>query len=333
MIIKSYIFEKNFRENDKYKCILFYGENEGIKDDLKNKIKEENSNSEIINIFQDEILKNNNLLFDNLANPSLFNERKIIFLHEVNDKIYDTINESFETKFSDTKLYIFSKNLEKRSKLRNLFEKEGELAIVACYADNDRTIYEYTQQKLKNFKGVNAEIINLIIQNSNSNREIIIKEVEKIKTFFLDKQINQIELKELLNIKTVDDFELIRDAALSGNKAKVNKLLEETQFVTEENYLYINQLNQRLQKLMEINIAKEQNQNLDFIMNNLKPKIFWKDKPIITNQLTKWNCDKLKAAINKVSDTEVLMKKNSNLNKNILIKNLMLDLCLSASNS
>ncbi len=333
MILKSYIAEKNFSDIDKYRSVLLYGENEGIKEDLKKKIKEKQTSSEIINIFQDEILKDNNLLFDNLINPSLFNEKKIIFLHETTDKIFEIINECIEKKFDDTKLYIFSKILEKRSKLRNLYEKESELAAIACYADNDRTIYEYTRQKLKNFEGLNTDVTNLIVQNSNANREIIIKEIEKIETFFLDKKINIKQLKELLNIKTVDNFQLIRDAALSGNKTKVNRLLEETQLINEENFLYINQLNQRLQKLLEINTAKKSNQNIDFIISNLKPKIFWKDKPIITDQLNKWDKNKLKIAINKVNDTEILMKKNSHLNKNILIKKLMLELCLSASSS
>ena len=186
---------------------------------------------------------------------------------------------------------------------------------------------------MKNFEGLNTDVTNLIVQNSNANREIIIKEIEKIETFFLDKKINIKQLKELLNIKTVDNFQLIRDAALSGNKTKVNRLLEETQLINEENFLYINQLNQRLQKLLEINTAKKSNQNIDFIISNLKPKIFWKDKPIITDQLNKWDKNKLKIAINKVNDTEILMKKNSHLNKNILIKKLMLELCLSASSS
>ena len=61
MIIKSFIIEKDITHLEKYKYVLFYGENNGIKDDLKDKIKHKNKNAEIINLFQEEILQNKNI--------------------------------------------------------------------------------------------------------------------------------------------------------------------------------------------------------------------------------------------------------------------------------
>ena len=44
MILKSFIVEKNISIVDQYFVTLFYGENIGLKDDLKEKLKEKNSN-------------------------------------------------------------------------------------------------------------------------------------------------------------------------------------------------------------------------------------------------------------------------------------------------
>ena len=57
MILKSYIVEQNINILENYKGILIYGQNSGIKDDIKQILKNKNQSSEIIIFFEDEILK------------------------------------------------------------------------------------------------------------------------------------------------------------------------------------------------------------------------------------------------------------------------------------
>ena len=78
MIYKSYIVEQNIRTL-KENCILFYGENLGLKNEIKNKIRSINIDSEIIIFNQEEILKNNNLLINEIQNISLFEKKKNLF--------------------------------------------------------------------------------------------------------------------------------------------------------------------------------------------------------------------------------------------------------------
>ena len=76
MIIQSYIIEKNFNVLEKYSSVLFYGENNGLKIDIKNKIKINNKDCEIINLFEEEILRDESTLLNNLNNLSLFSKKK-----------------------------------------------------------------------------------------------------------------------------------------------------------------------------------------------------------------------------------------------------------------
>ena len=71
MILKSYIIEQDINILEKYISTIFYGENDGIKDDIKKEIKSKNKNAEIINLFQEEIIKNKNILIDQINNSSL----------------------------------------------------------------------------------------------------------------------------------------------------------------------------------------------------------------------------------------------------------------------
>ena len=51
MIIKSYQIENNIDTIDKHKFALFYGENNGLKDHLKFKIKKKYKGIEILNLY------------------------------------------------------------------------------------------------------------------------------------------------------------------------------------------------------------------------------------------------------------------------------------------
>ena len=330
MILKSYIVEQNIDILKKYQATLIFGENNGIKDDIKDEIKSKSKNCEILNIFEVDIQRGN-LLNENISNQSLFSKKKIIFIQEASDKIFDKIEEALENEKEEIQIYIFADVLEKRSKLRDHFEKHKKLAAFACYKDNERTLVNYINNKLKGFKGITGEIVNMIINNSSMDRKIIKSELEKIKNFFIEKKINKEEVLEILNIKNDSGFDEIRDKALMGDKTKVNKLLSQTEILNEEAYFYLNILNQRIMRLYEIIKTSDGKNNYEQMLENLKPPIFWKDKPIIVQQLKKWNRERLEETLIKIGETEILMKKNSNLKNEIVIKDLIINLTNKAA--
>ena len=333
MILKSYIIEKDLNILDKYQAVLMYGENEGIKDDVRNKLKAKNKNSEIINFFESEIIKNKNILYESINNRSLFSEKKIIFIQFATDKILNEVIESLEKESVDTKIVIIADNLDRKSKLRILFEKEKKLAVFACYQDNDRSLIDYINKELAGYKGVTGELVNMMISNSGSNRKIIQNELLKIKNFFLEKIIKKNQLLEILNIKNDIGFDEIRDNALIGRKNKINKLLSETNILNEESFFYINNLNYRVLKLIEIEKMNKMFNSYEQTLEKIKPPIFWKDKSIYLEQLKKWNLEKLNRAADKIGETEVLIRKNSHIKKDVIIKNLIIALSNEASTS
>lgn len=331
MILKSYIVEQNTAILNDYQATLLYGENSGLKEDIKLKIKDQNKKAEIFFFFEEEILKNKNILYENFANDSLFSEEKIFFLEQATDKILEQILEVLEKKNEKIKIYIFSEILDKKSKLRNLFEKDKRVAIFPCYEDTEKTLINYIVKELAGFKGLTGEIINLIITNSGSNRKVIQNEIVKIKVFFFNKLINKNQIIEILNIKNDSGFEEIRDTALIGKKDKINKLLSELNLLSEDSFFYLNSLNYRILKLIEIQKINETYKNYEQALESLKPPIFWKDKPIYLQQLKKWNMAKLNKAANKISIAEILMKKNSIVRNDIVIKDLIISLSEEAS--
>ena len=330
MIFKSYLIEQNNNLNNK-NILLFYGENVGLKNEFKNKIKLKNKNSEIVRFNQEEIIKEEEKFVNEIFNISLFDKKKIYFIESSSDKILEVFK-NIEDKLSDQKIYLFAELLDKKSKLRNYFEKSSNIGAVACYADNEISIKKIILDKLKGFEGLSPQNINMIIENTSLDRVRLDNELDKIITYFTNKKINTDSLELLLDIRVNDSFNLLKDEALCGNKIKTNKLLSNTVMDDDKNIFYLNIINQRMNKLIEtFELTKDI--SLENAVNTIKPPIFWKDKPMFMMQAKKWNKNKIKNVLKKTYDLEIKIKSNSIINKNILVKKLLIDVCELANTS
>jgi len=165
------------------------------------------------------------------------------------------------------------------------------------------------------------------------NRKIIQSELIKIMDFFTEKKLNKDQIIEILNIKDNTNFEEIRDYALIGEREKINTLLSEIELLKEDSFFYLNSINYRITKLLEIQKVNVNFNNYEKTIESLKPSIFWKDKPIYIKQLRKWNLDKLNKIANKIMETEILLKKDFYLRNDILIKDLIISLSNETSTS
>ena len=324
MIFKSYLIEQNNNLKNK-NILLFYGENVGLKNEFKNKIKLNNKNSEVIRYNQEEIIKDEERFINEIFNISLFSQKKIYFIENSNDKILE-IFKGIEDKLGDQQIYLFAELLDKKSKLRNYFEKSNNIGVIACYADNEMNIKKIIVDKLKGYEGLSPQNINMIIESTNLDRVKLHNELDKIITYFTNKKIITNLLELLLNIKVNDNFNLLKDEALCGNKDKTNKLLSDTIMDADKNILYLNMINLRMNKLVETSeLAK--NLSLENAVNTIKPPIFWKDKTMFMIQAKKWNKNKIKNVLKKTYDLEIKIKSDPIVNKNILVKKLNIDVC------
>ena len=323
MIIKSFLIEKDLSVAKNHNLLLFYGENIGLKDEFKNNFKKKYSSYEHIAFSQDEIIKNEKLLYEQINNVSMFNDSKLIFLTEVSDKLFTKINVLLEKLPNHILLILFAQNLEKRSKIRSFFEKDKKAVVVPCYQDNHRTLSEYTRAKLRDYSGISQDIINLLISNSGLDRKVLFYEIEKIKSLFQNKKINEEIMRKLLNEENNLNFEDVRDSCLEGNAEKLNKNLGTFLINSENIYLYLNSLNQRVQKLSALIKQNEKDKNIVQALDSMKPKVFWKEKTMMLRQVKKWDYSKLEKAKDIILETEINMKTKMSIHNTIILKNLL----------
>ncbi len=152
MIVKA--FEINKIDLRNFNIYLFYGENEGLKiETIKNNF-EKNYLNKIYRYEEKEILEKKNDFFNSVLSKSFFENEKLIIISRISDKIKDIIEEIYAKNIQDVKIILSSNILEKKSKLRNFFEKEKNLICVPFYADTSQTLNNLAHiffKKKKNF--------------------------------------------------------------------------------------------------------------------------------------------------------------------------------------
>jgi len=330
MIIKSYETNKiNFEKN---KFVLFYGKNEGFKNEVTNNLIKNKDN--IVKYEEKEILENVNDFIESILSKSLFESEKIIIIKRVTDKILKIIDEIDSKNFEDIKIIFNADNLEKKSKLRSLFEKDKKYICVPFYPDTDQTLSKLTYNffQKKNIL-ISPSNINLIVNKCNGDREILLNELNKIEYYSKNgKKITTESIAKLTNlIENHGTSELI-DSCLAKNKKKIVDILNENNFNNEDCILIIRSFLNKAKKILILSNEFQNNKNIDLTISSAKPPIFWKDKEITKQQIYKWTPENIKKLIYKLSEIELLIKKNINNSIN-LITDFILNQASSSTNN
>ena len=318
MIIKHYEISKIDLKKNNY--ILLYGDNEGLKEEIIKNNFEKNYTDNIFRYEEKEILDNKINFFDNVLTKSFFDNEKLIIINRTTDKIKTIIEELLEKNLQDIQFILNSKNLEKKSTLRKFFEKEKKIICVPFYEDNNQTLNSIISHFFRERKiPISQQLINILIERSRGDRKNLNNELEKIESFLLNKK--NINLKEIIKLTNLADnystSELI-DHSLAKNTRKTVTILSENHYSDEDNIIIIRTLLAKLKRLIKIHELMDEKHNIDQAVSLFKPPIFWKDKPLVTQQMRSWRKNELNSLIYESNKIEFLIKKNSSMGKNIL---------------
>ena len=316
MIIKSY--ELNKLDLKLNKILLFHGNNEGLKNESIDFLVRNRNKAYVYE--ENEILENQKNFLEDLLSKSLFEEKKIIIIKRVSEKILNIVNEIISKKIDDIILIINSKNLEKKSKLRSYFEKEKNLVCVAFYPDNQQTLLQITSNFLKTKKiQISQSNINQIVNKCNGNRENLFNELKKIEFFSKNrKKITTENISKLINLSENHSISELIDNCLAKNSKKTIHILNENNFSNEDCILITRVFLNKAKKILKLTKEFEKNNNIDLTISSAKPPIFWKDKEITKKQIYNWKTNNIKNLIFKINDMELLLKKNLNNSINLI---------------
>ena len=320
MILKPYdILKKNVAN----KFILFYGKNEGHKNQIiSNLVK---NTKEIFKYEEREILENSDTFIDKILTKSLFEKEKIIIINRASDKIIKVIESIDQRKIEDVSILLNSEALDKKSKLRSYFEKDKKHICIAFYPDNEQTLFKLTSEFLKNKKiKLSTLSINLIIDKCNGDRENLFNELKKIESLSLtEKNLNVENISKLINLSENHSISSLIDYCLMKNKKKIINILNENNFNYDDCIQITRTFIAKSKRILILANNYKKNNNINLTISSAKPPIFWKDKEIIKQQILNWSPKNIKKLIYELGELELLIKRNINNSINFIIDFLL----------
>ena len=321
----SKFFEIN-KYKEKVNFFLFYGENEGQKEDIIKSNFNSYTKENTFKYYEKDIIQNKQPFFDQIYSKSFFENEKLILIYDVTDKILELMEETIDSNISEIKIILLAKKLDKKSKIRNFFEKNKEILIVPFYEDTIQTLTTIGKKILNDNKiNLSQENLNLIIERSQGDRINLKNELEKIIT--LSKNKKKLETDDILKLTNLSEnysASELADNCLNKNRKKTLNILNENIPSSEDNILILKTFLYKLKRLRKLRINLDENNNLEKTINSFRPPIFWKDKDLIKQQIKKWKVDDIDKFIVEVNDTERLIKKNPQIS-NLILNDMILE--------
>tara|TARA_B100000989_G_scaffold36531_1_gene23201 strand:- start:6619 stop:7596 length:978 start_codon:yes stop_codon:yes gene_type:complete len=318
MIIKHFEFTKD--NIGKFNYYLFHGKNEGLKKEIIEKNFIKNFDGKIDKYDENYIISNKETIISELLSKSLFENRKIIIISRVTDKIIKVVDEIIKKTLDDIIIILKSEILEKRSKLRQLFEKEKTLASIALYEDTSRDLTRIITKFLNiNKIRLSQESINLLVTRASGDRENLKIELEKIYNYSItNKDINISIIRVLTNLAENYSVNELAENFLLKNKKNISKILNENNYSDEDCILILRTILLKSKRLFGILKRNEELNNIDQVISSTKPPIFWKEKENVKIQANCWSSNDLKKKIYEINEIEFLVKNNSKNSLNLV---------------
>ncbi len=323
MILK--FFEINEKKIQKFNFFLLYGNNKGLIEETISKSLKPLLSNNIINYEENEILKDSNLFKEEIFNKSFFDNDKLIIISRVSDKIVKIIEDIIEKKPEGISIILKSDILEKKSKIRNFFEKGISTICVPFYEDTLQTLGLIAQKFLKEKKiSVSQQNINIVVERAGGDRINLYNELRKIELYCVNKKkIEEDEIIKLTNLAENFEISELIDNSLIKNKRKTLKILNENNFIQEDCVLILRIYLSKLKRLLKIQDELKIIKNTDKAIAAFKPPIFWKEKDIVKQQLSLLNQKKIQDLISKTTQLELQIKKKPTLSINVVTNFVM----------
>ena len=318
MIIKSYELEKIKKNSSNF--YLLYGENEGYKNQVIKDILTIDFGSNVNKYEETEIINNFDNFVTQITNKSFFEEKKIIVISRVTEKINKYFEDIINRNIDNTQIILNAGILDKKSKLRSSFEKNKNLICIPFYSDNSTTLIKLANNFFRSKKIlISQETINLLIERCKGDRENLNNELLKIEIYSKNKKnISSQEINKLTNLAENYSHSELADCCLGKNLKKVIHILNENNYSPDDSVAIIRIMLAKTKRLLKLKEATKNQDDIDSAISNYRPPIFWKDKEIVKQQMKYWSLNSTNELIFKLCELELIIKKQTTNSINIL---------------
>ena len=304
-------------------AVLIYGPDAGLVDELCDKAIEklEIEKDNLLVLDAHELRDKQDSVFAESSSPSMFGGRKAVIISGASDSDSKIISDLVTSSSLCASIIVTAGDLRPAS-LRKLFEDGSNIAAIACYSDDTKTLEALIHKELSAASGirqVTPDAMSYMLSHMGGDRGITRSFLQKIAIYVSDKHVVDLE--------------------------DVEKCLPDTSATSADDYMYsltaghINQTMVALDRLLyggaDANMLVRMLYNhfsrlLTAVVDGQLPKLFWKVADKFNMAMKIWPESEIVNVLSKLNDLEKMCR-TSGMQPEILIRDFSLKLSVRAA--
>jgi DNA polymerase-3 subunit delta len=252
-------------------------------------------------------------LADELAAMSLMAPRRAILLRDADDPHLDAVLAAMSHRAPENRLLLYStESLASTSKLRLWAERSAHVAAIACYKDEGSGLEQFVRDTLRGY-GLRAgnEVVRFLASQLSGDRQIILNELEKLSLYVGDEaeEISLDDAMQTVGENNDQSFDELCQAVASGDRVRTCKLSDKLLMEGHPGLLIARSMMRYFARLEVIAIKCREGMSIDAVIEGLRPPVFFKTKPMLKAQASRWNAASCATALARLQMLELDSKR------------------------
>ncbi len=246
------------------------------------------------------------LFINEVDSPSFFVNRNVLKIIEPSEKFTKNLETFADSHNAHCLVIVQAMALSKQSSLRKLASSHPRIAYIACYDDDEKDIMSLIRAKVgASHKTIHSDAISFLASQLGSDRMKTLSEIDKLLIYCHDK--NEITLDDVYNsVADVSQFQLdaMCDAIFVGNTDSMTRKLDRALHANfNENQILATLINHVLM-IQNILLKTAEQKNLQKIVEEHRPLIFYKRRELILRQCQIWELSDIIKIIHKFNKVQ-----------------------------
>lgn len=303
------------------RAVLIYGPDAGLVDELCDK------SIDILSIEKDNIFAldsadlrdKQDALFAEACTPSMFGGRKMVIISNAGDSDSKTIKDLVEHPGLDAMVVVTAGDLRSGGSLRTLFESGDNIATVACYTDDTKTLETLIRNELfsnAGIKQISPDAMVYMTSHLGGDRGITRGFLGKIALYVDDKKtIDLDDVEKCLpdtGASNTDDFLY---SLTAGHIQQTMLALDRLLYDGAEPNMLVRMLDRHFKTL------------LTAVVDGQLPRLFWKVADKFNLAMKIWPANDISAVLIRLNELEGQMR-TTGMPAEILLRDFALKLVL-----
>lgn len=304
-------------------AVLIYGQDAGLVDELCDKALEklEIEKDNLLAIDANELREKQDALFAESCSPSMFGGRKAVIISGAGDSDAKILSDLVTSPSLCATIIITAGDLRVGG-LRKLFEDGQNIAAIACYTDDSKTLEALIHKELSaeaGIKQVTPDAMSYMLSHLGGDRGITRSFLQKIAIYVSDKHV--VDLEDVEKCLPDTSASSADDYMYSLTAGHLNQTM-----IALDRLLYAGADANMLVRMLYIHF----NRLLTAVVDGQLPKLFWKVADKFNMAVKIWPEEEIVNVLSKLNDLEKSCRTNG-MQPEILIRDFSLKLSVRAA--